>query len=134
MAAPSDTAPRIAIVSSSERQRINLGLILDKNGLQVVLNQSPSREFLALACERKAEALLIDLDEEAAFSEALLTPLLEQDRLPMLLNGDTDGYRYPEWRLGAAPRAQTRGVGAGNTQSPAGKRRTRARRRIERQP
>lgn len=86
MAAPSDTAPRIAIVSCSEHRRINLGMILDKHGLQVVLNQSPSREFLALASERRAEALLIDLDIDAALNEALLTPLLEQDSLPMLLN------------------------------------------------
>ena len=79
-------APRIAIVSSSERQRINLDLILSRSGLQVVLNQSPSREFLALACERKAEALLVDLDDEVTFGAELLKLLLGQSLLPMLLN------------------------------------------------
>ncbi len=80
-----DTSPRIAIVSCSEHQRINLGQILDRNGLQVVLNQPPSHEFLALAREHKAEVLLIDLDD-SCFNGALLASFLGQDVLPMLLN------------------------------------------------
>jgi chemosensory pili system protein ChpB (putative protein-glutamate methylesterase) len=86
VATMSDTPPRIAIVSGSECQRINLGLILGKNGLQVVFNQPPSRESLALARAHKAEVLLIDLDDEASFDPELLLSLLEQDSLPMLLN------------------------------------------------
>ncbi|MDO9371868.1 MAG: chemotaxis protein CheB [Gammaproteobacteria bacterium] len=86
MADTSNSAPRIAIVSASERQRLNLGVILGRNGLQVVLNQSPFNGFLSLACARKAEALLIDLDAEAVFNDELLTSLLEQDSLPILLN------------------------------------------------
>lgn len=86
MATTPDTLLRIAIVSCSECQRLNLGLILEKNGLQVVINQSPSREFLALARERNAEALLIDLDDELSFNMDSLGALLEQDALPVLLN------------------------------------------------
>lgn len=86
MTATHDTLLRIAIASCSECQRLNLGLILEKNGLQVVLNQSPSSEFLALVRKHNAEALLIDLDDEFSFNMDLLGVLLEQDALPVLLN------------------------------------------------
>lgn len=81
----SDTLPRIAIVSCSERQRINLAQILDRNGLRVVINESPSREFLVRAHEHHAEALLIDMDEDACFDGELLEFFLGHV-LPMLLN------------------------------------------------
>jgi len=82
----SDTLPRIAIVSCSERQRINLAQILDRNGLRVVINESPSREFLVRAHEHHAEALLIDMDDDACFDGELLEFILGQEVLPLLIN------------------------------------------------
>ncbi|MDP1708519.1 MAG: chemotaxis protein CheB [Gammaproteobacteria bacterium] len=85
--------PRIAIVSCSEQQRMNLGRILASNDLQVVLNQSPSHELLTLAREHKAEVLLIDLGDDACFDEEVLASLLGQNVLPMLFN-DSAATRF----------------------------------------
>ncbi|HWQ94495.1 MAG TPA: chemotaxis protein CheB [Gammaproteobacteria bacterium] len=94
---------RVAIASAQERQRTNLQSLVEKGGLEVVINEPPCEEFLSKLSRTGADVLLLDLDDEAdAVAPRVLPPatlihpcmseqdfldqLLEQFDLPVLFN------------------------------------------------
>lgn len=99
----SGAAPlRVAVISQSERQRINLRRILESNGLQVVADQTLSECVPAHLDAARVDVLLIDLDESFEHELNSLDVLIEQSSLPILFNdGEVDyldeGIRADEW-------------------------------------
>lgn len=77
---------RVAIASGSERQRNNLKAILEKSGLQVVIDRAPNEQFLILIDSGQADVLLVDLDEEIEEELGFVELLLERSTLPILFN------------------------------------------------
>ena len=77
---------RVAIASGCERQRDNLKCILEKNGLQVVVNHIPDDQFLKLINQQYPDVLLLDLDDENEEELNFLDLLLERSDLPVLFN------------------------------------------------
>ena len=94
---------RVAIASAQERQRSNLQSLVEKGGLEVVINEAPCEEFLNKLRQTGADVLLLDLDDEIeAAAPGVLPPatlvrpctseqdflgrLLEQFDLPVLFN------------------------------------------------
>lgn len=87
------TAPlRVAVISQSERQRINLRRILEGNGLQVVADQALSDCLPGHLDAGLADVLLIDLDESFEHELNSLDVLIEQSSLPILFNDGEVGY------------------------------------------
>ncbi len=94
MSGASGNKLRVAITSAQERQRANLQSLLEKGGLEVVINEPPGEEFLSKLGQIGADVLLLDLDDEAeAVAQSLATleqdfldRLLEQFDLPVLFN------------------------------------------------
>lgn len=83
---------RVAITSMSEQQRMNLRAILEKNGLQVTVDQALDSQSLALLNHEQADVLLLDLDDDPGQDPQLLDALLEYSSLPILFN-DTASTR-----------------------------------------
>ncbi|MBI3345217.1 MAG: hypothetical protein HY028_10260 [Gammaproteobacteria bacterium] len=84
---------RVAIASAQERQRTNLQSLVEKGGLEVVINEPPCEEFLSKLSRTGADVLLLDLDDETeAVAPGVLPPttlihpcMSEQDFLDQLL-------------------------------------------------
>ena len=77
---------RVAIASAQERQRTNLQFLVEKGGLEVVINEPPCEEFLSKLGRTGADVLLLDLDDEGESEQEFLDRLLEQFDLPVLFN------------------------------------------------
>ena len=77
---------RVAIASAQERQRSNLQSLLERGGLEVVINETPCEEFLSKLSRTGADVLLLDLDDEADAEQEFLDQLLQRFDLPMLFN------------------------------------------------
>ena len=77
---------RVAIASAQERQRSNLQSLLERGGLEVVINEPPCEEFLSKLSRTGADVLLLDLDDEADAEQEFLDQLLQRFDLPMLFN------------------------------------------------
>ncbi|HLA74492.1 MAG TPA: chemotaxis protein CheB [Gammaproteobacteria bacterium] len=77
---------RVAIASGSERQRTNLKSILEKSGLEVVINRPLNDQLLILIDSGQADVLLLDLDDELDQELSFLDVLLDRSSLPILFN------------------------------------------------
>ncbi|MEO6696818.1 MAG: chemotaxis protein CheB [Gammaproteobacteria bacterium] len=77
---------RVAIASAQQRQRTNLQSLVEKGGLEVVINEAPCEEFLNKLKQTGADVMLLDLDDEVEAEQAFLDQLLEQFDLPVLFN------------------------------------------------
>ncbi|MEW6353377.1 MAG: chemotaxis protein CheB [Pseudomonadota bacterium] len=92
---------RVAIASSSERQRNNLKTLLEKNGLRVVADQAPGEQFLDLIDTGRMDVLLIDLDDDAEQESNFVNALLERSRVPVLFNDSAstrlNAAAYSDW-------------------------------------
>lgn len=86
MTATEQVKLRVAIASGSEQQRDNLKSILEKGGLQVVVNRPPNDQFLILIDSGQADVLLLDLNDETEQELSFIELLLERSTLPMLFN------------------------------------------------
>lgn len=86
MQAVKESALRVAIVSDSESQRTNLRLMLERSGVQVVINSRLEAELFKRLNANIADVLLIDLDEELDEDEELLDELVDMTPVPILFN------------------------------------------------
>ena len=72
---------RVAIASAQERQRTNLQSLVEKGGLEVVINEPPCEEFLSKLSRTGADVLLLDLDDEAEVVAPGVLPLTYREEL-----------------------------------------------------
>ncbi len=85
---------QLAIVSNSLRHRQHLQQVLERQGLRVVFNEPLSPVLLNKLGSRRADVLLLDVDEHMQ-DHALLERLLEESDVPIIFN-DASGLTFNE--------------------------------------
>lgn len=78
----------IAIASHKQSQRLYLRMAMEANGLTVVLNDSLSKNFIEKLSQLNADAVLLDVHDDAD-NEELIDELLDAVDIPILFNDVT---------------------------------------------
>ncbi len=77
---------KVAVLASSADQRQHLKTVLENNGLEVVLNESVGKDFIAKLRNSSAEVVLINMDQDSDEALDFIDLLSEQSPLPFLIN------------------------------------------------
>ncbi len=85
---------QLAIVSNSLRHRQHLQKVLERQGVRVVFNEPLSPVLLNKLHTRRADVLLLDVDEHMQ-DHALIERLLEESDIPIIFN-DASGLTFNE--------------------------------------
>jgi chemotaxis response regulator CheB len=80
------TAPRVAILASSEQNQQRLSQLLEAVGLHIAVCGLPCDNFLSLLEGRSADVILVDLTDENGKEIDVIDALLDYDELPILFN------------------------------------------------
>jgi len=76
---------RIAVISNSASQRIQIKEALENVGLRVVLNEAITSSFIRRLDSIDVDVILLDLDEHDA-EDKILDSLLDNDSIPIIFN------------------------------------------------
>jgi len=81
-----NTVINVSIASESIQQRNQLQSALERNGLNITVNEPLSMDFISKLNSCPSEVLIIDLDENSIIDDALLDEVLENISIPIIFN------------------------------------------------
>ncbi len=81
-----NTTINVSIASESVQQRNQLQSALERNGLDIGVNEPLSLDFISKLELCASEVLIIDLDEDAIIDDDLLDVVLEHINIPIIFN------------------------------------------------
>ena len=82
---------KVAVLAASAEQRQHLKTVLENSGLEVVLDESDGKDFMAKLKRSDANVLLVNMDQDSDEALDFIDLLSEQSDLPFLINDSGAG-------------------------------------------